>query len=267
MDSGTTVCFYLIIGIGVGAALWLQNDPRSGTSGLFQALSAPFFWPIYLPILLSRPTDHTSAASVVAPGPGRSNESDGMATLIAQVETELETALRSLNGWADNVLSGELHHITELRRALHQQANHIRELDRLLFQSSMEASVTASPYPDEVPQETPTEVPSPNLQTVLSSTQPQAARSAESDPAIASAPETISKISEHEQRRSKNITVLKQLRRRLYDDLISTLAWVRELVTMIHLAKFTGAPASRAQELVSQIATAVERLSDGHRAG
>jgi len=37
---------------------------------------------------------------------------------------------------------------------------------------------------------------------------------------------------------------------------------VRELVSMIHLAKFTGAPASRAAELVAQIATAVEGLSE-----
>ncbi len=42
---------------------------------------------------------------------------------------------------------------------------------------------------------------------------------------------------------------------------MGTLAWVRELVSMIHLAKFTGAPASRAEELVAQIAAAVEGLS------
>jgi hypothetical protein len=43
---------------------------------------------------------------------------------------------------------------------------------------------------------------------------------------------------------------------------MGTLAWVRELVSMIHLAKFTGAPASRAEELVAQIAAAVEGLSE-----
>ena len=42
---------------------------------------------------------------------------------------------------------------------------------------------------------------------------------------------------------------------------MGSLAWVRELVSMIHLAKFTGAPASRAEELVAQIAAAVEGLS------
>ena len=36
---------------------------------------------------------------------------------------------------------------------------------------------------------------------------------------------------------------------------------MRELVSMIHLAKFTGAPASRAEELVAQIAAAIEGIS------
>ncbi len=48
---------------------------------------------------------------------------------------------------------------------------------------------------------------------------------------------------------------------RAYEDLMGTLTWVRELVSMIHLAKFTGAPASRAEELVAQIAAAVEGIS------
>jgi hypothetical protein len=42
---------------------------------------------------------------------------------------------------------------------------------------------------------------------------------------------------------------------------MDTLAWVRELVSMIHLAKYTGAPASRAEELVAQIAAAIEGIS------
>ena len=40
------------------------------------------------------------------------------------------------------------------------------------------------------------------------------------------------------------------------------MAWVREVVTMIHLARYGGAPASRAEELVAQIAAAVEGLSE-----
>ena len=65
-----------------------------------------------------------------------------------------------------------------------------------------------------------------------------------------------------ERARRENIARLRAVRGRLHDDLLNTLSWVRELVTMIHLAKYTGAPASRAEELVVQIATSVEGLSE-----
>ena len=65
-----------------------------------------------------------------------------------------------------------------------------------------------------------------------------------------------------ERGRLENIRRLYELRSRILDDLLATLAWVRELVTMIHLAKFSGAPASRGEELVSQIAAAVEGLTE-----
>jgi hypothetical protein len=62
--------------------------------------------------------------------------------------------------------------------------------------------------------------------------------------------------------RRDNIERLRQLHQRMQNDLLGNLAWVRELVTLIHLAKYTGAPASRAEELVAQIAAAVEGLSE-----
>lgn len=62
--------------------------------------------------------------------------------------------------------------------------------------------------------------------------------------------------------RRQNIDRLWGLRRRAADDLARSLAWVRELVSMIHLAKFSGAPAARAEELVAQIAAVVEGLSE-----
>jgi hypothetical protein len=65
-----------------------------------------------------------------------------------------------------------------------------------------------------------------------------------------------------EQVRNENIRQLGALRKQMHSDLIGTLAWVRELVTMIHLAKFSGAPAARAEELVVQIAAAVQGLSE-----
>jgi hypothetical protein len=61
--------------------------------------------------------------------------------------------------------------------------------------------------------------------------------------------------------RRQNVQRLRGLRERAADDLARSLAWVRELVSMIHLAKFSGAPAARAEELVAQIAAAVEGLS------
>jgi hypothetical protein len=65
-----------------------------------------------------------------------------------------------------------------------------------------------------------------------------------------------------QQARRQNLERLRQVRRRAHEELMATLAWVRELVSMIHLAKFTGAPAARAQELVAQIAAAVEGISE-----
>src|SRR5262249_8125470 len=64
-----------------------------------------------------------------------------------------------------------------------------------------------------------------------------------------------------ERAREQNFTRLATIRRRAHADLMATLAWIRELVSMIHLAKFTGAPASRTEELVAQIAAAVEGVS------
>jgi hypothetical protein len=74
-------------------------------------------------------------------------------------------------------------------------------------------------------------------------------------------PEAGDRQRQSEQARHANLTRLRQVRRQAREDLMGTLAWVRELVSMIYLAKFTGAPASRAEELVGQIAVAVEGVS------
>ena len=66
--------------------------------------------------------------------------------------------------------------------------------------------------------------------------------------------------------RVQNLARLAAVRRQTHADLMATLAWIRELVSMMHLAKFTGAPASRTESLMAQIAAAVEGVSDaGHR--
>lgn len=82
------------------------------------------------------------------------------------------------------------------------------------------------------------------------------------DDPLAAAAADIGKARHSEEVRQENIRQLAALRKQLHGDLIGTLAWVRELVTMIHLAKFSGAPAARAEELVAQIAAAVQGLSE-----
>jgi hypothetical protein len=61
--------------------------------------------------------------------------------------------------------------------------------------------------------------------------------------------------------RQQNLERLRQIRQRSEADLLASLAWVRELASRIHLARFTDAPAARAEELIAEIAAAVAGLS------
>jgi hypothetical protein len=121
------------------------------------------------------------------------------------------------------VLSREVGRIEELRLAWRAQAERIRELDRLLASPGFKEDSNAT------------------------------ADAVQDDAHWIQSTRTT---------RQKNIVRLRELRSQLQTDLMATLAWVRELVTMIHLARFSGAPASRAEELVAQIAAAVEGLSE-----
>jgi hypothetical protein len=155
---------------------------------------------------------------------------DEMAGAIAQVEAELEAALGSLDGWAEGVLAREKDRLQELRCAWNAQAEKIREMDLLL----------TLPEPDGDDQAVGNALtPCPNGL----------------DPAA-------DRLRHSLLARRQNLERLRRVRHRAAADLMATLAWVRELVSMIHLAKFTGAPASRAEELVAQIAAAVEGLSE-----
>jgi hypothetical protein len=219
---GMTVLFYLLFGVGIAAAVALGKANLTWNERMFRVGTAVLFWPLYLPGLLDRPEPSETVrqkAAELAPEP-----TDPIAGAIAQVEAELDAALASLDGWAENVLARERDRIAELRSAWRTQAERIRQLDRLL-------AATRAP-----------------------------ARDSHIEPAADSGNNV--RYRQSEQARRENLDRLKSVRVRLHDDLLGTLAWVRELVSMIHLAKFTGAPASRADELVSQIATAVEGLSE-----
>jgi hypothetical protein len=215
MGFPETMIFYHLIGMGVAAAVFLSDPGRGRVRPWFRASTAVVFWPLYVPILLAGPR----------PGPVRENpprpvDADPMSRAISQVEAELETALASLDGWAEDVLAHESHRFRELGGAWRAQAERVREIDRLLA----------------------------------------GANGDERDP-TPSNPQRNDRCRRSEQSRRDNLDRLRLIRGRAYEDLMSTLAWVRELVSMIHLAKFTGAPASRAGELVAQIAAAVEGIS------
>jgi hypothetical protein len=206
----STLVLYLMIGAGVGLAVYLADRASTRTERCFRVVTAVPFWPLYVPVLLSG-----------AKPPPASNEcepTDDLAMSIAQVDCELQAALGSLRGWAESVLTREKDRLGELRSAWIAQAQRIREMDRFLSA----AEHIARPNTEGVNQ----------------------------------------RLQQSEQARLRNLQRIQRLRERAFDDLMSMLAFVRELASMIHLAKFTGAPASRAEEIVAQIAAAVEGLSE-----
>ncbi len=225
-----TIAFYLLVGLGVAAAMLLNTRRRTMLESLLQELAAMLFWPMYLPLLLSQP------AAKTAPTETPISPRDEMAMAIARVNSELDSALSSLDGWAESVLISERSRLVELRAALVAHAARIRSMD--LFLAENDAFGQRPGGIVEKPE-----------------------RHNRSDVAASETVESASRRQASELALVQNIARLAEVRRQSYDDLMATLAWIRELVSMIHLAKFTGAPASRAEELVAQIAAAVEGIS------
>ena len=232
MGLAETIIFYLLVGLSVATAVFLTERATPRRSA-FRAGTAVVFWPLYLPILLAG-----RGPNETAPPSTPHEPCDEMATAIGQAEAELDAALGSLDGWAEDVLRHEQDRFKELRAAWRAQAERIREMDRLL--SDVESDRPAT----------------------LGGGAGQNVRR-DGPPVEGGRPagETHQHRWKSELARRKNVDRLRQVRRRAMEDLMGTLAWVRELVSMIHLAKFTGAPASRAAELVAQIAAAVEGVS------
>ncbi len=223
MGFSSTLLFYLTVGVGVAVAMWLADQSASIVQRCGKFAAAVLFWPMFLPLLLGGNNGAARAESDEVEPAERSDPEDEMTQAVRQVEAELEEALASLDDWSEGVLSREVGRIEELRLAWRAQAERIRELDQLL----------ASPGFKE-----------------------------ESDAADDAVLDDAHWIQSTRTTRQENIVRLRELRSQLETDLMATLAWVRELVTMIHLARFSGAPASRAEELVAQIAAAVEGLSE-----
>ncbi|MFO0948610.1 MAG: hypothetical protein U1D30_22250 [Planctomycetota bacterium] len=218
MSFFETMLFYFTIGVGIAVSLYLSPTERFRVDRWFAISTSIFFWPLYLPILLSSRKD-PPASTVKQTG----ELDDDLAAVIMQVEAELDRALGSLDGWAEVVFARENDRLDELRSVWRMQAERIREMDRLLAQPGFDESTLAS-------------IPSTSIGT--------------------------DRVQRSEAARRDNVERLRRVRKQAYDELMGMVAWVRELVTMIHLAKFSGAPASRAEELVAQIAAVVEGLSE-----
>jgi len=213
-----TAIFYLLLGSAVAVAVYVRGRGEPGLVAGLQTLGACLFWPLFVPMLLSAPVGQLDA-KVETEGKDAPPR-DALALAISQVETELDTALEGLDGWAEDVLNSEQHRLEELRIAWKAQADRIRQIDQLLAEPTARVDSLAEVAAD------------------------------------------VGSARQSEQTRQDNIRQLSLLRNRMHADLVGTLAWVRELVTMIHLAKFSGAPAARAEELVVQIAAAVQGLSE-----
>jgi hypothetical protein len=220
MTLGHLLLLHILAGIGVAGAIYVSSRSNTGARW-FQVVTAVVFWPMYLPILL---TKKSSPEKLISNTAAANPVTDDLARAIAQVDAELEGALQSLDGWAEDVLARDRDRLDELRSAWTAQADRIRAMDRLLGRSEYSHDIGVA------------------LEAPAGS-------------------DVSGRLRTSQQVIQQNMERLRQVRQRTLDDLLSTLAWVRELVSMIHLAKFTGAPASRAEELVAQIAAAVEGLS------
>ncbi len=126
MFLGPTLVLYAMVGVAVAVALYVTEKTGSPGQRLFLMATALVFWPIYLPLLLTpRVTNQESE-------PPPSSAPDELSAAITQVEAELEGALQSLDGWAEDVLARERGRLRELRTAWKNQAERIREMDQLL---------------------------------------------------------------------------------------------------------------------------------------
>lgn len=223
MNFNESIIYYLVIGAAIAVAYRLQDRNRGVALRSAACLAAWLFWPLYLPLLLSARNDRSAECSGAEP------VSDDLARGIVQVQRELDAALAGLDGWAEGVLQQNCGRLRELGAALTVQADRIREMDALLAREQAEAGSPGATA----------DVARPSHELDL----------------------TNSRFQRSRQARLENMARLAALSRQSRTDLVATLAWVRELVSMIHLAKYTGAPAARAEELVAQIAAAVEGIS------
>lgn len=225
MNTTTTLVFYLLLGGAVAVALHLAEEVLTARERWFRTLTALIFWPLYVSSLLQRPAS-------TKPTRLGYHHSDLSNRDLNVPNDELSRAIRQVEAELDlalNTLDG-------WSDSVFAREQHRFEQLRGAWQ------VQAQRIRD--------------LDQLLS-------QSTLAERVVVGKRELSgNRIAKCEQARLENIASLGTVRARLHTDLVNTLAWVRELVTKIYLAKYTGAPASCAEELVMQIAAAVEGLSE-----
>lgn len=222
---GQTLILYLLLGLGVASAVYLGMGGTSRWQRAFCVVSAVPFWPFYVPLLLS------GRRVRFAPLPAAEEASqDEMASAIAQVDAELGAALSSLEGWADDALARERERLHGLRAAWTARAGRIRAMDRLLALPGNGAAGGCQEQFSAVP--------------------------------LPVSAATNERLRHSQGVRQQNLERLRGVRQRAYDDLMTTLAWVRELSSMLQLARFTDTSAARLGDLLAQVAAAGEGVPE-----
>src|SRR3974390_2076459 len=113
MTLGHLLLLHILAGLGVAGAIYVSSRSNTG-SRWFQVVTALVFWPMYLPILL---TKKSGPENPLSDTPAANPVTDDLARAIAQVDAELEGALQSLDGWAEDVLARDQDRLDELRSA------------------------------------------------------------------------------------------------------------------------------------------------------
>src|SRR5437879_2149932 len=92
---GSTLLIYFLIGAGVAVAVYVSDMARTPAQRGFQTAACIVFWPLFLPVLLQRPTAH------ISPRTQSFSNGDELARAIHDVETELQVALHSADAAHD----------------------------------------------------------------------------------------------------------------------------------------------------------------------
>jgi hypothetical protein len=215
---GQTLILYLLTGGGIALAVYLRGPAGGPLERGFRLATAIVFWPLYVPILLSRAGEGRQGPA------GRPLDRDDLDTAIAEATADLEAAFAALAGWADEALAGQEKRLRRLPEVWALQAERIRAMDRLLALPEADAVVGCDG------------IVTPDLAGEVR------------------APAVTERLRRSLEVRRRNREQLRQLRSAAFADLMAALGCARELISMLHLARFTGAPPVRAEDLLGQIA-------------